>query len=357
MPAIPLPFVVALLLGVLFARLVLEEGPSGRLSPAAIFVAACTMMVLVVGLRWSLDVRWIRFVQPIIALALPPLAWICFTDIGRERRRPLASYWPHALPLLLMIVLSATWALWHPPIDAVVAASFFAYGAALLRFAARGVDSAGAVRLGDIPSVLHAIRLAALFLIVSALVDLAIAVDFDLYAGEHAVTIVAIANLGSLLAIAAAVAVVGASKPEPVTDEASLGEEASDAARALDRQDIDADTDQEVIAAIDRLLRERGLFRDPDLTLDRLARRAGIPARQISSAINRRFGRNISQVVNEYRVEDAKRRLAETDEPVTSVMFESGFQTKSNFNREFRRVTGMSPSDYRRSAEVAVSAP
>ena len=34
--------------------------------------------------------------------------------------------------------------------------------------------------------------------------------------------------------------------------------------------------------------------------------------------------------------------------PVTSVMFESGFQIKSNFNREFLRVTGMSPSEYRR---------
>jgi AraC-like DNA-binding protein len=41
--------------------------------------------------------------------------------------------------------------------------------------------------------------------------------------------------------------------------------------------------------------------------------------------------------------------LAFTDEPVTQVMFEAGFQTKSNFNREFLRVTGMSPSDYRRS--------
>lgn len=58
-------------------------------------------------------------------------------------------------------------------------------------------------------------------------------------------------------------------------------------------------------------------------------------------------GRNISQIVNEYRVGDAKRRLVTTSEPVTTIMLESGFGTKSNFNREFLRVTGMTPTAFR----------
>jgi AraC-like DNA-binding protein len=107
--------------------------------------------------------------------------------------------------------------------------------------------------------------------------------------------------------------------------------------------------DKDVTDAIDRLLRVRQLFRDPNLTLERIARRAGIPARQISGAINRVHGRNVSQFVNEYRVAEAARRLVETEDSITTVMLESGFQTKSNFNREFLRVTGMSPSAYRRS--------
>ena len=97
-------------------------------------------------------------------------------------------------------------------------------------------------------------------------------------------------------------------------------------------------------------MRERHLFRDPDLTLSRIARRAGIPARQISGAVNRLERRNVSQLVNGYRIEAAKRLLAQTDMPVTAVMFEAGFQTKSNFNREFLRVTGSSPSEFRRAA-------
>jgi AraC-like DNA-binding protein len=63
---------------------------------------------------------------------------------------------------------------------------------------------------------------------------------------------------------------------------------------------------------------------------------ATIPARQISAAINRLAAKNVSQYVNEHRIAAACRLLAETDRPVATIIFEVGFQTKSNFNREFR---------------------
>lgn len=102
---------------------------------------------------------------------------------------------------------------------------------------------------------------------------------------------------------------------------------------------------------------EQHLYRDPNLTLERRARRAGIPARRISATLNRIYGRNISQVVNEYRVSDAKRRLVKTPDPVTAILLESGFGTKSNFNREFLRITGMTPSSYRRAGRETSAAP
>ncbi len=54
--------------------------------------------------------------------------------------------------------------------------------------------------------------------------------------------------------------------------------------------------------------------------------------------------------MNEYRIAEARRLLRETDLAVTQVMLEAGFQTKSNFNREFLRATGKTPSDFRRTA-------
>lgn len=58
---------------------------------------------------------------------------------------------------------------------------------------------------------------------------------------------------------------------------------------------------------------------------------------------------SVSQYVNGYRVQAACELLEAGDEPISAVMFEGGFLTKSNFNREFLRVTGKSPSAWRNS--------
>jgi AraC-like DNA-binding protein len=102
-----------------------------------------------------------------------------------------------------------------------------------------------------------------------------------------------------------------------------------------------------IVAKLDAMMREKRLFENLDLNLDRLARKAIIPTRRISGAINRVKGQNVSQYINGHRIAEACRLLAETEEPVTAIMFKAGFQTKSNFNREFRRVTGTSPSEWR----------
>lgn len=108
----------------------------------------------------------------------------------------------------------------------------------------------------------------------------------------------------------------------------------------------------DVFFAIDRLVRDERLYLDTGLTLSRLARRAGVPARRVSMAINRVRRQNVSQYINGYRSEEACRLLRETDKPVISVMFEAGFETKSNFNREFRRATGASPAEWRKTAQT-----
>ena len=105
--------------------------------------------------------------------------------------------------------------------------------------------------------------------------------------------------------------------------------------------------DKEIITAIDALMVEKQLYLDVDLNLDRLARKACIPTRQISAAVNRVMGKNVSQYVNGFRITEACRLLDETSRPVTEIMFQAGFQTKSNFNREFRRTTDITPLQWR----------
>ncbi|MBP1853311.1 helix-turn-helix domain-containing protein [Rhizobium halophytocola] len=89
------------------------------------------------------------------------------------------------------------------------------------------------------------------------------------------------------------------------------------------------------------------LYADTDLNLARLARRLGRPARSLSNAVNRVHGLSVSQYVNDFRVAEACRLLRDTEAPVTRILYEAGFLTKSNFNREFLRVTGMTPTAWR----------
>ena len=74
------------------------------------------------------------------------------------------------------------------------------------------------------------------------------------------------------------------------------------------------------------------LFLDPDLTLSRLARRLRVPAKELSKAINQISGENVSGFINRRRIAHAC-ALLKQGHSVTSAMFDSGFQTKSNFNR------------------------
>jgi len=132
MPAIPLPFVIALLLVILLVRLIHrdQDGPNDRAS--MIFIGACVVMVIVVGLRWSFDLPAIRFIQPIVAATLPPIAWICFAGLARTDARMPKRLWLHAIPAGVVAILSTGWSAWRPPIDLILAGQFFGYGLALL---------------------------------------------------------------------------------------------------------------------------------------------------------------------------------------------------------------------------------
>jgi AraC-like DNA-binding protein len=108
-----------------------------------------------------------------------------------------------------------------------------------------------------------------------------------------------------------------------------------------------SDADRALLAAMDSLMTEKNAYRDSNLTLSRTARRLGVPARDVSGAANRCAGVNFSRYINGHRIRHAQELLRETDLPITEVMFESGFVSKSSFNTEFRRVVGQTPSGFR----------
>jgi AraC-like DNA-binding protein len=224
------------------------------------------------------------------------------------------------------------------------------YGSALIHASFKASRIPEQVRLSDIDKALKAERLAGAMLLMSAMIDGALAVDFSIFSGEHALIILAVGHAALLPVLAIAVIMISLSIAPSINETPYQDGNEPFITEQKDKPNHQLTDDEvkDIVHKIDALLTTKEVFLDPDLTLDRLARKACIPARQISAAINQVYGRNVSQVVNEYRIERAKTLLTSSDKNITQIYLDSGFQTKSNFNREFTRVTQQTPSAFRR---------
>ena len=99
-------------------------------------------------------------------------------------------------------------------------------------------------------------------------------------------------------------------------------------------------------------MEEEKPFLRSSLTITELGRKVTISPRYISQVINESLGLNFFDFVNEYRVQEAKRFLSKASSNhrnILDVLFDSGFNTKSVFNRVFKKHTGMTPSEFKHS--------
>lgn len=83
-------------------------------------------------------------------------------------------------------------------------------------------------------------------------------------------------------------------------------------------------------------------------TIAELADIAGMSIYQLDRRMQRVFGLTTGQWVLKTRISHASRVLIETEKPVADVSLEAGYADQSAFTRQFRRSTGLSPTEYRR---------
>jgi len=94
-------------------------------------------------------------------------------------------------------------------------------------------------------------------------------------------------------------------------------------------------------------------YLNPDLKLSQLAAETGMSSHLLSQVINEQFNLNFFDFVNQYRVEEFKKRMGDPDFSHFSILgiaFECGFNSKSAFNRVFKKITGLTPSQYKATA-------
>lgn len=93
------------------------------------------------------------------------------------------------------------------------------------------------------------------------------------------------------------------------------------------------------------------LYQDAELSVSSLAEQLDMPAHELSRIINIALKKNFSDLVNEYRVRDI---ISKMQDPaydhltLLGIAFESGFSSKTTFNRAFKEMTGKSPAEYKK---------
>lgn len=91
-------------------------------------------------------------------------------------------------------------------------------------------------------------------------------------------------------------------------------------------------------------------YQEPDLSLGTLAEKLNIHPHELSKIINGTFGKNFNDFVNEYRILEVTQKMQDSRFDrltVLGIAFDSGFNSKSTFNRTFREITGKSPAVYK----------
>ncbi len=91
-----------------------------------------------------------------------------------------------------------------------------------------------------------------------------------------------------------------------------------------------------------------------EIRLDDAARVVGMTPSALSRFFTRAAGRGFTETVRHLRVISACTLLFETDRPVADICFDTGFRNLSNFNRQFRSATGMTPREYRTKVRAGI---
>lgn len=99
---------------------------------------------------------------------------------------------------------------------------------------------------------------------------------------------------------------------------------------------------------LERLMRAERVYRDPLLSLSTLADRMAVTPNHLSQTLNDRLGQSFFDYVNQWRVKDALARIAETTDPLLTIAYDVGFNSRSTFNLAVKKQTGQAPSAFRK---------
>lgn len=131
------------------------------------------------------------------------------------------------------------------------------------------------------------------------------------------------------------------------TEEKELPEEAKK--EKYSKSGLTEETSERLYKELLNLMLEECMYRKSDLSINDLAVKLNVHPNYLSQIINEKEEKNFYEFVNHYRVEEFRKLISDPKNQnltLLSLAFDCGFNSKSSFNRHFKKITGQTPSQY-----------
>lgn len=118
---------------------------------------------------------------------------------------------------------------------------------------------------------------------------------------------------------------------------------------------ISAQEKDSLLSLIDKVMNDPEKICQPDFNIDQLSDLVGSKSRYVSEVINECYGKSFSILLSDQRVKEACRRMQDSEHyghlTIEAISQEVGLKSRSTFTSAFKRVTGLTPSEYQQQAK------
>jgi AraC-like DNA-binding protein len=114
---------------------------------------------------------------------------------------------------------------------------------------------------------------------------------------------------------------------------------------------LDQEASREILEKLESAMLSQKLYRENDLRLEKLAEAIHVSKHHLSQVINEQKGVSFFEYINGLRIGEAKQLLASTSRKeltVIEVAYSVGFNNKVSFNTTFKKITGKTPTEFRK---------
>lgn len=110
---------------------------------------------------------------------------------------------------------------------------------------------------------------------------------------------------------------------------------------------IDSTEAQILWEKLEKIMSDKSLYKNPNLSLQDLSQEVNISSHQLSQFLNNNLGKNFTSFINEFRINEACKIITSNDKlTLESIGYDVGFNSKSTFFAAFKKHTGTTPLNY-----------